>query len=78
MRILVYTLLFGIAFSAVSQQKGKQTLAQLEDSPAGSKIIWFLDALEVGEMSDQSIVKYFAPKLIDKSGVDKLKGVLKT
>ncbi|MEQ8903860.1 hypothetical protein [Ekhidna sp.] len=74
MRILAYTLLFGFAFSVVSQQKGEQSLAQLEESPAGSKIIWFLDALEAGEMSDQSIEKYFAPKLIDKSGVDKLKG----
>ncbi len=34
-----------------------------------------MDALEAGEMSDQSIEKYFAPKLIDKLGAAKLKGV---
>ncbi|WP_420318512.1 hypothetical protein [Ekhidna sp.] len=72
MKPLVFTLLLGITISVASQQQGKQTLAMLNDSPAGSKIVWFLDAVKAGEVSEESIKKYFSPKLIEKMGADKL------
>lgn len=57
---------------AIGQQKGEQTLGMLKESPAGSKIIWFLDAVKEGEISKESIENYFSPKLLDKMGSDKL------
>ncbi|WP_370086364.1 hypothetical protein [Ekhidna sp.] len=74
MKTLLYILAIGLAISATSQQRGKQSLAQLEESPAGTKIIWFLDAVKSGKMSEEAVEKYFAPKLIEKMGADKLKG----
>lgn len=73
MKAFTYLFLLGITISISAQQKGKQTLAQLEESPAGSKIIWFLDAVESGTLSDESIKKYFSPKLLEKIGPDKIK-----
>jgi hypothetical protein len=72
MNALFYSLLLGFIISAVAQETGKQSFAQLEESPAGSKIIWFLDAVKSGNLTDESIEKYFSPKLIEKLGADKL------
>ncbi|MEP0987464.1 Cpe/LpqF family protein [Ekhidna sp.] len=72
MRIFTYLFLLGITISISAQQKGKQTLAQLEESPAGSKIIWFFDAVKSGGISAESIEKHFSPKLVEKMGSDKL------
>lgn len=72
MRQKLYLIFMGACFLVAAQQKGKQSLAQLRESPAGSKIIWFLDAVESGNLTGESISKYFAPKLIDKIGSDKL------
>ena len=75
MKALFYSLLLlGATISASAQQTGKQSLAQLEESPAGSKIIWFFDAVKSGGVSDESIEKYFSPKLIEKMGADQLMG----
>lgn len=70
----IFSLIFlGVAFAVSAQQMGKQTLAQLEESPAGSKIIWFFDEVNSGSLSDESIEKYFSAKLIERVGFDRLK-----
>ncbi len=67
-------IIYSLAVALVSaQQKGSQSLAQLEESPAGSKIIWFLDQVAEGEkISEELVNQYFSPKLIDKMGAEKL------
>lgn len=77
MRSLVYVLLFGIVFSASAQKMGKQSLGQLKESPAGSRIIWFIDVIRTGEeVPDKQINEQFAAKLVDKMGMKKLKSVI--
>ncbi|WP_424961350.1 hypothetical protein [Ekhidna sp.] len=72
MKVLFYSLVLAITVSASAQQTGKQSLAQLKESPAGSKIIWFFDAVKSGNISTESVEKYFSPKLIEKMGADEL------
>ncbi|WP_425392006.1 hypothetical protein [Ekhidna sp.] len=72
MKALFYSLFLVTTISVAAQQTGKQSFEQLKESPAGSKIIWFLDAVKSGNLTDESIEKYFAPKLIEKLGADKL------
>ena len=65
----ILTLAFFFLFSnlAIAQQLGLQTLAMLEESPAGSQALQFLKAVNATEPVDEALVnKLFAQKLIDK------------
>ncbi len=60
-----------------AQQRGPQSLAQLEESPAGSKIITYVKMVnEKTEVSNGWIEDLFAPKLIESAGIDRLKGLV--
>lgn len=74
MRSIIYLMLIGLSVLIQAQSIGKQSLAQLEESPAGSRILWFMDIIQKGEdVSDEEVKQNFSPKLIDKMGFDKLK-----
>lgn len=76
MRSIIYLILLGLSVSIIAQSTGKQSVAQLEESPAGSKILWFMDVIKSGKpVSDADVKAYFSPKLIEKMGLDKLKGM---
>ncbi|MCO6476402.1 MAG: serine hydrolase [Phaeodactylibacter sp.] len=75
----IVTFLF-LLFVSVSnaQQPGPQTLAMLEESPAGSRALQFLEAVNDDSPVDEALVqKLFAQKLIDKHGTAKLADMLK-
>ncbi len=77
MRSLVYVLLLGMVCPSFAQKMGKQSLSQLKESPAGTRIIWFIDIIGSGEeVPDQQIKEQFAAKLVDKMGVKKLKSAI--
>lgn len=70
----IFTILFlGIAAVISAQQMGEQTLAQLQETQAGSNILGFFDAVESGSLSKESIDQYFSPKLLERIGEDRLK-----
>lgn len=69
--------MLAFSISIYAQKMGKQSLAQLKESPAGSKIVWFMDAIKLGEeVSDEVMEAQFAPKLIEKMGIDNLKNAI--
>lgn len=73
---LLFCLLFGSL--ATAQQAGPQTLGMLEESPAGSNVLRFLEAVNSNGPVDEALVKkLFAQKLIDKHGAAKLMDMLK-
>ncbi len=75
----IVTFLF-LLFVSVSnaQQLGPQTLAMLEESPAGIRIVQFLSAVNDDSPVDEALVqKLFAQKLIDKHGAGNLMGMLR-
>ncbi|MEP1033016.1 hypothetical protein [Ekhidna sp.] len=77
MKTITYFILIGLYTSMFGQTMGKQSVAQLEESPAGSKILWFMDVVKGGEaISDEVIKTKFAPKLIEKMGLDELKNMI--
>jgi hypothetical protein len=78
MRTLTYLIFIGLCLNLSAQKKGKQSVAQLKESPAGSRIIWFLDAVKAGDVTDELITKHFSPILIEKLGVDDLLGTFAT
>ncbi len=73
-RILLLNACFIFSLSmAFSQQIGQQSLSQLKESPAGSKIITYLDLLNSGEkVTSENIKQLFSQKIIDKHGINKL------
>lgn len=65
-----------LTFTLAAQQRGPQTLSQLEESPAGSKILDYIEAANKGtSVSDAWIKGLFSPKLIDAAGMGALKGM---
>ena len=73
MRSKLLILLLGFYVSVTAQQTGLQSLAQLKESPAGSKIIKYIGSVNDGEeLLDGWVTKLFAPKLIEKMSVEKL------
>lgn len=60
-----------------AQSMGKQTVAMLEESPAGSKILRFVKAANKGEaISDDFIKLIFHEDLIAKAGLAGLKNIM--
>ncbi len=56
-----------------AQQTGPQSLAQLQESPAGSHVLKFLTAFNEGREADEALVQaLFSENLIEKHGLDKL------
>ncbi|MEQ9404894.1 MAG: hypothetical protein RIM99_14985 [Cyclobacteriaceae bacterium] len=73
--MLVLFLTMAVAMNA--QQKGIQTLAQMKESPAGSKIIEYIKMVNGEEApADQWLKKLFTPKLVESMGVKKLQGLI--
>lgn len=63
--------------SLFAQRTGPQSLAMLEESPAGSKIIQFIELLNNGkEVQEEDLSSLFSKRLIDKIGIQKLIGFL--
>lgn len=59
------------------QQLGQQTLAQLEESPAGSNVLHFLNAInETQTFVAEDLAAIFAQSLIDKRGTQMLLDVM--
>jgi hypothetical protein len=75
MRTLIYITFIGLCGSLSAQTTGKQSVAQLKESPAGARIIWFLDAVKAGDVTDELIKNHFSSVLIEKQGVDGLLGM---
>lgn len=77
MRSNIYIMLLGLSISISAQTMGKQSVTQLQESLAGSKILWLMDAVKQGEPATAEAIKMnFAPKLIDKIGVDELQNMI--
>lgn len=72
MRTFTYLLFLSLSCNLLAQKMGKQTLAQLKGSPTGARIIWFLDAVESGEVSNEEINNQFSQAIINKIGVEGL------
>lgn len=55
-------------------QTGKQSIHQLKGSPAGSKVVAVINAIngEGEEVNESFVKKYFSPGNIERNGVDKL------
>lgn len=60
-----------------AQSMGKQTVAMMEESPAGSKILSFVKAVNKGEaVTDEFIKSIFHEDLIAKAGLVRLKNII--
>lgn len=71
MRSILYLLFIGLISLVSAQTMGKQTIAQLEESPAGTKILWFIDAVNEGKaVTEEQVTQMFDVKLIEKMGMD--------
>ncbi|MCB9348468.1 MAG: serine hydrolase [Lewinellaceae bacterium] len=74
---LILSFIFLFSSLALAQPLGPQTLSMLEESPAGSQILQFLEAINANGPVDEALVKKcFAQQLIDKHQPAKLKGML--
>ncbi len=72
-KILLAKLLFA-SVVVYAQQTGPQTLGQLDESPAGSKILDYIETANEGNAVNEAwIRKLFSPKLINAAGMDVLK-----
>lgn len=68
--------IFSIIGTVMSQQLGQQSLAQLQESPAGSNILHFLKAINnKTEFAETDVKELFATSLIDKHGTQGLLAV---
>lgn len=77
MRLKFTFLLLLTAALSIAQQKGIQSFNQIQESPAGSRIIWFLQkVIDGAEVTDEEISTHFATKLIDAMGKDRLTGMI--
>ncbi|MDX1666126.1 MAG: serine hydrolase, partial [Saprospiraceae bacterium] len=66
-------------FSAAgqSQQLGEQNLSQLRESPAGSKVIQYLELYNSGDTLDEAVVaRLFSERLIAKYSPEALAGIM--
>lgn len=60
-----------------AQQMGLQTLGQLKESPAGSKIVEYFAVVNGNdEVPEGWVQKLFAPKLIEAMSEERLKGLI--
>ncbi len=75
---LVLVILLSISVEkAEAQSMGKQTVAMMQESPAGSKIIRFIKAVNKGEpVSEEFIKTIFHEDLIAKAGLGRLKEIM--
>lgn len=62
---------------ALAQQLGPQSLAQLQESPVGSRVLQFLNAINEGNRKDEAFIQsLFSQALIDKRGAARLADML--
>ncbi len=62
--LILFLFLYGLTSA---QEMGVQTLDQLKESPAGSKIIQWLDLINSGEeITEEAITSLFSKRLIEK------------
>lgn len=76
---LTLLLVASIAFGQGRQpQTGKQSANQLKGSPAGSKVVAVINAIngEGEEVNKAFVTKYFSPGNIERNGVDKLIAII--
>lgn len=72
-------LCLGFNFQSFGQHMGNQTVAQLKESPAGNKVITFVNTVNKGEEpSDELIKSIFSEALIKKTGLIRLKSMIGT
>ncbi|MCB0854257.1 MAG: hypothetical protein KDD63_18665, partial [Bacteroidetes bacterium] len=78
MKKLITLFLFCFSIYEISAQHlGPQTLPDLKESPAGSKIIDFINLINEGQkVTEQSINELFASGMIEKHGAKKLTGFI--
>lgn len=69
--------LSAVSFCLSGQQLGPQTLADLEESPAGSNVVRFLKAInETENFTAEDLPQIFAQSLIEKLGTGRLLDVM--
>ena len=74
---IALVMLLCLSVDSYAQQMGKQTVAQLKESPAGSKIITFINTVNKGEaVSDEQIQALMSEALIKKAGLGQLKNIM--
>ena len=78
MKKLITLFFFCFSIYEISAQHlGPQTLPDLKESPAGSKIIDFINLINEGQkVTEQSISELFASGMIEKHGAKKLAGFI--
>ncbi len=77
MKKTILLLFAAFNISMYAQTLGVQTLGQLNESPAGSKLIQLLDLINNGEeISDNAITQLFSKRLTEKISTDELKSIL--
>ena len=77
MKELLTTLLLTISVAVFGQQTGAQTLAQLQESPAGSKILDYLGMVNsTKKVPEGWTEKVFAPKLLEAMSSEKIVGLI--
>jgi len=75
--LLCLGLLIGLGLQVQAQQTGKQTVAMLKESPAGSKIITFVNAINKGEtVTDELVQSIMSDALLKKAGMAQLKNMM--
>ena len=74
--LLTISLIF-LPFALSAQQMGPQTVEQLEESPAGNKILKFVSAINADIPPSEVLAReILAPSLIEKLSMDKLLGFM--
>lgn len=76
--ICVVYIMLSFSYVVDAQRKGPQSLNDLKQSPAGGKILAFVDKVNGKEsISDQWIKSIFSDRIIEKNGKDKLREFIK-
>jgi len=77
MKLLASMLLLAVSTIGTAQKTGTQTLPQLKESPAGSKILDYISMVNGTEEVPASWAeRIFAPKLLEAMSADKIEGLI--
>ena len=75
--VFALTLMLGLTMNSYAQQMGKQTVAQMKESPAGSKILTFINTVNKGEEVPETLIEeIMSEALIKKAGLGQLKNIM--
>lgn len=76
-KLLASILLITISVAGIAQKMGSQTLSQLTESPAGSKILDYISMVNSAEkVPDGWVQELFAPKLLEAMITNKIVGLI--